>query len=665
MEVTLAAEVASAPYIPEGYQQLYVLTKGESLVIEQVGGEPIFTVEDNGTYTIHTLVYDPNTLDLSIVVPGETTGFDVNGLLIQGGGSICAALDVAGAPFTVVGVSAGTLNAPSSFVCFSGSETTITAEVVEPASLPAGYSHIYVLTSGDELVIQGVSSTPSFDVSSGGIYTIHSLVYDTSTLDLGIVELGVTTGFDVNGLLIQGGGQICASLDVAGARFIVGPDAGTLVSVSTSGCTGSFMLEAGTEREPFIPEGYTQLFVLTEGSNLVIQAVAENPMFEVTNTGTYTIHSLVYDPLTLDLGIVEFGVTTGVDVNGLLIQGGGSICASLDVAGAVFEASGPIAGTLNSESALVCFDGSSVSLDAQHADEPVVPAGYSVLYVLTQGDGLVIQQVGAEPTFEVDMPGNYTIHTLVYDANTLDLSIVVPGVTTGIDVNGLLVQGGGSICAALDVAGSKISVGPSAGTLVADNPSPMLDGMGSAMLQASVGEDPVVPEGFSLIYVLTSGDDLVIQNVNATPMFEVTTSGKYTIHTLVYDTLTLDLGIVEVGVTTGVDVNGLLVQGGGSICAALDVAGAVFDVSAAMSRSGIEIINVWYHAGIIYAEIEASKPMLTPLQVFNPGGLEVVTRRESISQGYNLLEVTLAVENPSSLYFVKIENQVFKIMKDW
>ena len=53
--------------------------------------------------------------------------------------------------------------------------------------------------------------------------------------------------------------------------------------------------------------------------------------------GTYRIHALVYDPNTLDLSIVEIGVTTGFDVNALLIQGGGDICASLDVAGALFE----------------------------------------------------------------------------------------------------------------------------------------------------------------------------------------------------------------------------------------------------------------------------------------------------------------------------------------
>jgi hypothetical protein len=66
----------------------------------------------------------------------------------------------------------------------------------------------------------------------------------------------------------------------------------------------------------------------------VIIDAAATPSFTVTATGDYTIHTLVYDPTTLDVSTVEFGVTTGVDVNGLLIQGGGEICGALDVAGA-------------------------------------------------------------------------------------------------------------------------------------------------------------------------------------------------------------------------------------------------------------------------------------------------------------------------------------------
>jgi hypothetical protein len=81
--------------VPDGYELAYELTEGAGVVIVSAGSTPEFTVDAEGTYTIHTLVYDPTTLDLSIVELGVTTGFDVNALLIQGGGSICASLDVA------------------------------------------------------------------------------------------------------------------------------------------------------------------------------------------------------------------------------------------------------------------------------------------------------------------------------------------------------------------------------------------------------------------------------------------------------------------------------------------------------------------------------------------------------------------------------------------
>jgi len=203
-----------------------VLTEGAGLVIVQAGGSPEFTVDAEGSYTIHTLVYDANTLDLGIVEFGVTTGFDVNGLLIQGGGAICASLDVAGAAFTVeicaepCDADAGTLSGGGT-VCFENDSATLSATADGNSNVPAGFSTAYVLTEGAGLVIVQAGATPEFTVAAEGTYTIHTLVYDANTLDLGIVEPGVTTGFDVNGLLIQGGGDICASLDVAGAVFTV------------------------------------------------------------------------------------------------------------------------------------------------------------------------------------------------------------------------------------------------------------------------------------------------------------------------------------------------------------------------------------------------------------------------------------------------------------
>ncbi|MEL7122107.1 MAG: T9SS type A sorting domain-containing protein, partial [Bacteroidota bacterium] len=291
------------------------------------------------------------------------------------------------------------------------------------------------------------------------------------------IEFGVTTGVDVNGLLIQGGGAICAALDVAGAPFDVvncdelvatcEAEVGSLflnlVRCTSDDSDGLF--RARIDDEPVVPEGFELIYVLTSGDNLVIEAVDDKASFPIDEVGFYTIHTLIYDPNTLDLGIVEFGKTTGFDVNSLLIQGGGEICGALDVTGVrahvgecpcdadagslvpVLEECIPSAGT--------------ATIRAELDDSPVLPRTsryYRIRYVLTKGDGLVIQDVSSDPEFEISTPGTYRIHTLVYNFNTLDLGIVEPGVTTGFDVNGLLIQGGGAICAALDVAGAKFEV---------------------------------------------------------------------------------------------------------------------------------------------------------------------------------------------------------------
>ncbi|MCB0770054.1 MAG: hypothetical protein KDC00_06590, partial [Flavobacteriales bacterium] len=149
-EATLVANVVESPVVPSGFSSLFVLTSGEGLVLEQVSTAPTFVVDGPGTYTIHTLVYDPNTLDLTIVEFGSTTGFDVNGLLEQGGGSICASLDVAGAAFNVIAPMAGTLSGGGD-VCLSGDAVTLTATPDGDSNTPEGYSLAYVLTSGTEL----------------------------------------------------------------------------------------------------------------------------------------------------------------------------------------------------------------------------------------------------------------------------------------------------------------------------------------------------------------------------------------------------------------------------------------------------------------------------------------------------------------------------------
>ncbi|GAB5565673.1 MAG: hypothetical protein Wins2KO_27360 [Winogradskyella sp.] len=335
-EVMISAQANGDAVVPADYSVLYVLTQGDGLVIQQVSATPDFTVQGGGDYTIHTLVY-PNGLDLSIVELGVTTGFDVNSLLIQGGGELCASLDVAGAPIHITNPDAGTLTAISSTVTLDGGSAMISATPNGDANQPNGYSTLFVLTQGDGLVIEQVGGTPDFTVTEAGDYTIHTLVYP-SDLDLSIVQLGVTTGFDVNSLLVQGGGSVCASLDVAGAPITVEHEkctaqAGTLFTEHPLQClyNGVATISAVIDEAPSVPSGYAQLYVLTDAFDLTILNVNTIPEFTINHSGFYRIHSLVYDPSTLDLSIVQFGVTTGFDINSLLIQGGGQICASLEI----------------------------------------------------------------------------------------------------------------------------------------------------------------------------------------------------------------------------------------------------------------------------------------------------------------------------------------------
>ncbi|GAA4963170.1 T9SS type A sorting domain-containing protein [Algibacter aquimarinus] len=594
---TISATPQGDAYVPDGYTQAYVLTMGDGLVIKALGGEPSFEVTEAGMYTIHSIVFNADTLDTGIVVPGQTTGFDVNGLLIQGGGTICASLDVAGAKVEVESCKAmaGTLAADSDAVTLIDGTATISATPQGDAYVPDGYTQAYVLTMGDGLVIKALGGEPSFEVTEAGMYTIHSIVFNADTLDTGIVVPGQTTGFDVNGLLIQGGGTICASLDVAGAKVEVESCkamAGTLAADSDAVTLidGTATISATPQGDAYVPDGYTQAYVLTMGDGLVIKALGGEPSFEVTEEGMYTIHSIVFNADTLDTGIVVPGETTGFDVNGLLIQGGGTICASLDVAGAKVEVESckAMAGTLAADSDAVTLIDGTATISATPQGDAYVPDGYTQAYVLTMGDGLVIKALGGEPSFEVTEEGMYTIHSIVFNADTLDTGIVVPGETTGFDVNGLLIQGGGTICASLDVAGAKVDVESCkamAGTLASDSDAvTLIDG--TATISATPQGDAYVPDGYTQAYVLTMGDGLVIKALGGEPSFEVTEEGMYTIHSIVFNADTLDTGIVVPGETTGFDVNGLLIQGGGTICASLDVAGAKVDVESCKAMAG-------------------------------------------------------------------------------
>jgi len=115
---------------------------------------------------------------------------------------------------------AGNLTIEDESLCAGDANNSITATPNGNMIVPPGFEVIYILTEtqGNNLVVVDTSSMPDFVWDETGNYTIHTLVYDPATLDLDFIDFENTSVFDINSLLLQGGGEICGSLDLSGAN---------------------------------------------------------------------------------------------------------------------------------------------------------------------------------------------------------------------------------------------------------------------------------------------------------------------------------------------------------------------------------------------------------------------------------------------------------------
>ena len=223
--VTLTAAAMMPPTIPAGYTTLYVLTTGPNATIVDVGVSPTFTVDQPGSYTIHTLIYDPATLDLSGVVLGQTTAASIFLQIVPGGGDICADLDLTGTTFVVPPcpdpagcvVSGSAPSLASNPVCFDGTSATLSPDVITAGSVPAGFALVYLLVEQPGGIIIASRPTADFDVTAAGTYAITSIVYNTDSLDLAsVLTVGTTTFAELGVVTTE-----CDDLGNLGAAFDV------------------------------------------------------------------------------------------------------------------------------------------------------------------------------------------------------------------------------------------------------------------------------------------------------------------------------------------------------------------------------------------------------------------------------------------------------------
>lgn len=600
--------------IPSGYEAVYVLT--EFGVIQGVGNEPEFTVMNMGLFTIHTLVFDPNTLDLGTVVLGTTLAQDVNGLLIQGGGNICASLDLTGATISVNNCSPLNCTTPPQLL-----------NIVKSAA------NCDESTGGAIVNMVGGNNNYTFDFSAGMVNG-----NEVNDLASGTYTVTITDVNDATCLIVE-------NFTITNSD---GPQA-TIISTSTTSCqsnNGTAQLSPTNFDYAWCDGGTGS--VRNDLSSGICEVTVTDPSTNCTNILEVEIvadNLLMVNPIIN--GNPDCGMANGVVV--LQVSGGSGFpnytfqwsdpnsinnAIRSDLPGGTYSVtvtdSGPSGCERITTFALLENVAGNATISIQNIDAISCPGDnngnvqYNVStdvgFVLPATDQIIdgsgnIYQNGALP------PGDYCVE--VTDGNgcvagsecfTIDsadpIIVNVAALPTTCVQGGsidLTISGGGGSYSYdwSDLAGNNdpqnrfdLSVG-TYGVTVTDNNSciaisdniVIVDGctncLADAALLTSDSTDicytgsPIVisasqngpfniPAGFQKIFVLTEGIGLDILQTNISGEFVVDALGAYTIHSMVFDPTTLDL----TNYTNALDLNADLLQGGGGICASLNVAGA-------------------------------------------------------------------------------------------
>lgn len=462
--------------VPEEFTTAFLLSRTNGLIVEQVGPTPQFEVTTADVWRIHTLVFDPATFDPSDIEFGVTTAYDVAAQFTQAGGPICAAIS-----FTVYGSKtmdcdeaceafAAPATIDSTTVCLVDGQATLTAQLDGTHVIPEGFEEHYVLSRTNGLIIEQFADVPSFTVNSVDVWRIHSFVYDPATFDMGTVALGVTSIYDIYPQLVQGGGTICANLQISGAFVKTGEcpkncdaDAGSLSAEQEELCLidGMATATALPDGNAQVPEGSGLIYFLTQDG--VILAIEEDPSFVITTFGQFRIHGFVYDMASFDPGSIVIGETT-VDALAMALEQDEDLCASLDLDGAYFQVvdctptCDADAGAMVGGDQTICLEDGMAVLEAVSFGDTLVPPGFQLVYLLSEGNDLLLQAWSIYPFFAVNHPGEFHIHAFVLDTTTLDLNEIFWTEITILELNAQLLQGGGELCAGLDILGASFTV---------------------------------------------------------------------------------------------------------------------------------------------------------------------------------------------------------------
>ena len=610
---TISATPQGNAVVPAGFSTTFVLTVGG--VIQSVSPSPVFTVNNISSYTIHTLVYDPNTLDLSIVVPTVTTAQEVVNLLVQGGGAICASLDVTGATVSVINcggctppqllnivktasncnesTGTATVNAVGNNNDYTFTFSTGTVSINNVSDLSLGTYTVTITDANDPncFIVESfsignadgpqstiISTSATSCAANNGSAQLDPATFDYLWCDGGTGSVRNDLSSGICPVTVTDPATGCTNIievDIEAANLLSvvpvvnqTPDCGMangIVVLSVNGGSNNYTFQWSDPNSiddairTNLPGGTYEVTVTDNGPNGCIGTATFTLMENSPSSATVSITSAstvscpgdangdVQFNVTLDAGFATPSSEQIVDASGTTFFNGnmpaGDYCIE------VTDANGCLAGsecfTIGSPDPIIinadvfpttCQQDGSINLNITGGT-----GGYNYDWSDLAGS--------ADPQNRVDlMPGNYTV--TVSDNNNCFATL-----------ENIMIEDGCSNCAA------------NAGTLSADSTNICLTG-GAVTISATHANSPSLPPGFNSIYVLTTGAGFEILQVNSSPEFSINSLGNFTIHTLVFDPTTLNPN----DYTNALALNADLLQGGGTICASLDVVGAPVSV---------------------------------------------------------------------------------------
>lgn len=600
--------------VPSGYEVVFVLT--EFGVIQAVETEPEFTVMNTGLFTIHTLVYDPNTLDLGTIVIGTTLAQDVNNLLIQGGGTICASLDLIGAMIEVTdcnplncttypqllnivkvasNCNESTGNATINVVggnsnyTFDFSAGTVNGNVVSDLALGTYSVTItdindatcfvvenFSITNGDGPSASIISTSPTSCQSNNGTAQLSPANFDYAWCDGGTGSSRNDLPSGVCGVTVTDPATGCTNIleveIIADNLLIVNPIvnnnpncglANGVVVLQVTGGSGfpnytfqwSDPNSVNNAIRTDLPGGTFSVTVTDSGPSGCETVTTFTLLETVAGTATVTIQNIddvtcpgdgngdVQYEVVTDAGFVLPATDQIIDGAGNIFQNG--ILSTGDYCIQVTDGNGCVAGS-------ECF--------TIGAPDPIIIDVAVFPTTCSQGGSINLTASGGSGSYTynwADLAGNND------PQNRIDLSIGTYGVTVTDDnnceavVDNLIITDGCTNCLA------------DAALLSADSTDICFGGV-PIVISASQNGPFGIPAGFQKLFVLTTGPGLDILQTNISGDFQVNALGTYTIHSMVYDPTTLDIS----NYSNALDLNADLLQGGGTICASLNVNGA-------------------------------------------------------------------------------------------